>query len=76
MPEEGLAEQWQRYVEASHRTRNGGAVLTNGNEWWIYDLTKRGSFENKRVEHVNILSGNRRASAQVLSYWLGRVGFG
>ena len=68
--------QLQRYVEASPRMRKGVAVLTNGNEWWIYDLPKRGPFENKLVEHVNILSGGRRASAQALSYWLGRAGFG
>ena len=36
--------QLQRYVQASPPMRNGVAVLTNGNEWWIYDLTKRGSF--------------------------------
>ena len=68
--------QLQGYGEASPRMRNGVAVLTNGIEWWIYDLTKRGSFKTKLVEHVNILSGNRRAYAQALSYWLGRAGFG
>ena len=68
--------QLQRYVEASPRMRRGVAVLTNGNEWWIYDLTKRGSFGNKLVEQVNILTGGRRSAAQVLNQWLGRPGFG
>ena len=68
--------QLQRYVDASPRMRNGVAVLTNGSEWWIYDLTKRGDFGSKLVEQVNILSGGRRASAQVLNSWLGRAGFG
>ena len=68
--------QLQGYVEASRRMRNGVAVLTNGNEWCVYNLAKGGSFKTNLVEHVNILSGTRRASARVLSYWLGRAGFG
>ena len=57
--------QLQRYVEADPRMRTGVAVLTNGNEWWIYDLTKRGPFEGKLVDRVNILTGNRRSHAGV-----------
>ena len=56
--------------------RNGVAILTNGSEWWIYDLPKRSDFGSKLVEQVNILSGGRRASAQVVNSWLGRAGFG
>lgn len=70
------APQLRRYVEAEPRMRTGVAVLTNGNEWWVYDLTKRGSFERKLVERVNILAGNRRSHAGFLNQWLDRGGFG
>ncbi len=66
--------QLRRYVGASPRMRNGVAVLTNGNEWWIYDLTMRGSFNNKLVDGVNILTGRRRSHAEFLNQWLGRAG--
>ena len=68
--------QLQRYVEDAPRMRQGVAVLTNGNEWLLYDLAQRGSFEKKLVERVDILTGNRRSHAQVLNRWLGRSGFG
>ena len=68
--------QLRRYAQASPPMRNGVAVLTNGNEWWIYDLTKRGSFKSKLVDKVNILTGNRRSHAGFLNHWLGRAGFG
>lgn len=75
-PLDDAVPQLQRYVEAEPRMRTGVAVLTSGNEWWIYDLTKRGPFPNKLVERVNILTGNRRSHAGFLNYWLGRGGFG
>ena len=73
---DGAVSQLQRYVEASPWMRKGVAVLTNGNEWWIYDLTKRGPFERKLVDRVNILTGNRRSHAEFLNQWLGRSAFG
>ena len=63
--------QLQGYVEASPRMRNGVAVLTNGNEWCVYDLTKRGSFKTSLVEQVNILSGSWRASGPGLELLAG-----
>ena len=68
--------QLQRYVHAFPLMKNGVAVLTNGREWCIYDLKRRGSFENKLVDKVDILTGNRRCQAGFLNRWLGRAGFG
>ena len=48
-------EQLEGYAEAAHRMRNGVAVLTNGREWWLYDLDRRGSFHGKRLAPINIL---------------------
>ena len=56
--------------------RNGVGVITDGGNWWIYDVSKRGSFENKLVERLDILTGSRRADAQILNQWLSRAGFG
>lgn len=68
--------QLHRYVQATPRMRNGVAVLTNGGEWWVYDLMLRGSFENRLVDNVDILTENRRGHARFLNHWLGRAGFG
>ena len=67
--------QLHRYVDAAPAMRQGVAALTNGNEWLLFDLAQRGSFERKLVERVDILIGNRRSHAQVLNQWLGRAGF-
>ena len=68
--------QLQRYVDADPRMKAGVAVLTNGADWWIYDLSKGGAFPKKLVDKVNILTGSRRSHAQFLNHWLGRSGFG
>ena len=68
--------QLQSYAETDPKMRTGVAVLTNGGEWWLYDVSKRGTFANKLVDQVNILEGSQRTSAQVLNRWLGRSGFG
>ena len=72
----GEVSQLQRYVQAPPPMRKRVAVLTNGNEWWIYDLTRRGPFDRKLVDRVNILTGNRRSHAGFLNGWLGRGSFG
>ena len=51
-------EQLEGYVKGLRLTE-GYAVLTNGAEWIIYDLSIRGkgvSFDKKEVSNVNILS--------------------
>ena len=56
--------------------RKGRAVLTNGGEWWVYDVSRRGAFSMKLVEQVDILTGNQRLAAQTLNCWLNRRLFG
>ena len=65
--------QLQRYVDASPRMRRGVGVLTNGREWWLYDLERGGSFSGKRMDPVNVLEGNLREAARTLSEWLDRA---
>ena len=70
------APQLQRYAQASPRMQSGVAVLTNGNQWWIYDLSLRSSSTSKRVEQVEILTDDPQAAAQILHQRLGRSKFG
>ena len=69
-------EQLQRYVEAAPRMRKGVAVLTNGREWWLYNLDRRGAFQGKRLAPINILEGALRESARTLNERLDRRRFG
>ena len=68
--------QLEFYVQAEPRMREGVAVLTNGGEWWFFEVSGRGSFVSGSKEQVDILTGSRRASAQVLNEWLSRPGYG
>ena len=69
-------EQLRRYVGASPRMHKGVAVLTNGREWWLYDLERRGAFPGKRIDPINFLAGNPREAALILNEWLDRRRFG
>ena len=68
--------QLKFYAEAEPGVRKGVVVLTNGDQWWIYDISKGDGFAEKLVDQVYILTGSRRASAQILNQWLGRAAFG
>ena len=52
--------------------RNGVAVLTNGIEWRLYNLDKRGSFETKLVDSVNLLEDAPERVATFLFEWLSK----
>ena len=74
---DGGVSQLRSYASASPRMDEGFAVLTNGDEWRIYNLSHRGSFGGKLVvEPVNILTAAPGDSAGVLHHWLGRSEFG
>lgn len=68
--------QLRSYASTSPRMQEGFAVLTNGNEWRIYDVSRSGRFAKKEVGRVHILTGDVRVSARVLDQRLGRSGFG
>ena len=73
---EAHVEQLRRYVGAVLRMHKGVAVLTNGGEWWLYDLERRGGFPGKRLDPINLLEGNLGESARTLNEWLDRRKFG
>ena len=76
---DGHVGQLRRYVGTVPRMQRGMAVLTNGREWWLYDLDRRGAFSGKRVDPINVLDGNLGVlaeSARTLDSLLNRRKFG
>ena len=51
---------------------DGVGVLTDGELWHLYDLSKRGRFESKFVDTVDIYEDNTRNAAQILNRMLSR----
>ena len=47
-------------------------VLTDGETWQIYDLGKRGRFQNKIVEHLSIGESSAASIAKTLNQALRR----
>ena len=47
--------------------RSGACVLTDGQEWHLYDLSVRGRFKDKYVTTVDIYSQGTRQAAQTLN---------
>jgi predicted type IV restriction endonuclease len=60
-------EQLAGYAEG---LLTGVAVLTNGTDWYIYNLGKQGSFSDKLVGEVNLLKCNIPEAARTLHMWL------
>ena len=56
-------EQLSAYAEELF---SGVAVLTNGIDWYIYNLRKGGSFSDKLDGEVDLLKCNLREGAQIL----------
>ena len=57
------------YAEGMKR---GYAVLTNGIDWKVWDLSKRGNFQSKLVLELNILEDSPRECATELNRLLRR----
>ena len=55
---------------------SGIGVLTNGGQWWIYNLALRDEFPKKLVGRIDVLDDEPSAAAHVLNHWLGRLGIG
>lgn len=63
----------QRQILAySEGIRKGYAVLTDGDHWQIYDLSKRGRFQNKLVEELSIIEDTPPTVAKALNQLLRR----
>lgn len=54
----------------SRGIKQGVGILTDGEVWHIYDLSKRGKFERKYVASVDICEDNVQQAAQTLTKWL------
>ncbi len=63
-------EQLSNYASGM---RSGLAVLTNGQAWLLYNMSKRGAFGNKYADTVDIYEGDRRQAAQRLNRWLRKL---
>ena len=57
------AEQLAGYAEG---ILSGVAVLTNGKDWYIYNLRKRGDFSDKLTSPINLLDCNVCEAARTL----------
>lgn len=50
--------------------RKGYLVLTDGETWQIFDLGKRGKFQNKLVEHISVGDSSAASIAKTLNQML------
>ena len=78
-----LLEEWSRILTDSNESqlgiyahnlqlKTGYGVLTNGNEWQIYDMSKTGDFPEKLISTVNILTAPIADSTEKLKIlWSG-----
>ena len=69
-------DQWvhklRDYAAVAPRMTSGIGVLTNGGQWWIYNLSLRDEFAKKMVGRIDVLDDEPSAAAHVLDHWLGR----
>ena len=69
-------EQLRDYVEATPRVPAGGwGVLTNGGEWWLYEVNSSRKISATRVTKINILVDDPRTAAESLDGRLSRSRF-
>ena len=62
----------EEYVGYSPPMTEGVGVLTNGADWWLYDLTLRGIFASKRRQVIDLLSMPINEAAEILDKHLSR----
>jgi hypothetical protein len=69
-------EQLRRYVEGRPRMLPGGCgVLTNGEEWWLYEVNSSRKISAMRVTKINILVDDPKTAAESLDERLSRSRF-
>ena len=72
-------DQWvhklRDYAAVAPRMSSGIGVLTNGGQWWIYNLALRDDFPKKLVSRIDILEDKPSVSAQILDHRRRRAGF-
>ena len=62
----------EEYIEYSPPMTEGFGVLTNGADWWLYDLTLRGILSSKRHEKIGLLSMPIGEATEILDKYLSR----
>ena len=62
----------QLSIYADATKAKGYAILTDGDLWRIYDLSKRGRFQNKLIEEVELADGSDAANAKTFNQLLRR----
>ena len=67
-----IDRQLSRYANCQPRMYRGVAVLTNGRQWLLYDMSKRVRFGRKLSAIVDITKGRRLDTARELHRWLNR----
>ena len=50
----------------------GVGVLTNGADWWLYDLTLSGNLASKQFPVIDLLSMPINEAAEILDKYLSR----
>lgn len=64
--------QLSGYANCKPRMYRGVAVLTNGRQWLLYDMSKRVRFGRKLSAIVDITKGRQQDAARELHQWLNR----
>ena len=68
--DEPLSRHREQVARYAKKTRRGFSVLTNGNEWEVYDNSKPGRFEQRRILMVSIAEHSSLACAvPLLQLW-------
>ena len=62
----------QSYVNSLRVISGGVAVLTNGADWWIYEIRGRRWLKNSKVCSVNIHEDDPNLCAKILVKYIGR----
>ena len=68
----GSASVQRQVLSYSEGTKQGCAVLTNGDVWMIYDLKRRGRFQNKLIFEIELTEEPVASSARTLNQLLRR----
>lgn len=67
---ERLEQHIPRLARYARGMTQGAVCITDGWEWFIYDLSRRGPFESKLVKEVDLF--HHKDAARVLNRWLSK----
>ena len=67
-----IDRQLSKYANCKPRMYRGVAVLTNGRQWLLYDMSKWVRFGHKLSAIVDVTRDRQQDAARELNRWLGR----